>query len=125
MARVRIPNTSVAAFYLDRWYEVVAAEVLPRLPSREIKGVAHLHEGGQTPTYDAARADRKAVPPDAELAVYMDAQSRIVAIEDAQSARGREIRDLGKPNRPEDSQPCIAKCTINGPNGAYCLPGCS
>jgi len=130
MAQVTVPaGEALVAFYLDQTFTVVAAEFLPPPGiSRQIQGVSHKHDRPtiRTPQFDATRVNRVpdiTVPTNnALVALYMDADSRIVALESIQPGTVRKVKDLGIPI--PGGGPCPTRCTVYGPNGAYCLPGC-
>ena len=123
MAQVNIPPTAIVAFYLDRSFNVVATEILPRQgQGRQIEGVAFQQAVPtlRNPVWDHNQRPEVQVPENAGMAIYVDADSRIVAIEKVPTAP-RKIRSIA----PEaGNPPCSARCTVYGPNGAYCLPGC-
>jgi hypothetical protein len=116
---VAIPDTAVVAVYVDKDGEHVASESLIGVTGRVVRGF--VPSTPLPPTTNPVPAPQALPPltiPEAVTAIYLDMDSRIVAIEFLSKVKGRIGMDLGL---PQDAPPCTPKCTINGPNGTYCI----
>jgi hypothetical protein len=123
MTIISMPGAAIVAFYLDGNGQVVASEFLRGVNGRQFPGQAwQAAPIVDDPEFDDIPLASSPVPDSAVLAVYLDAKSQVVATEVYNGAQQRVIQDLGAPIG--DGGACAPRCTVQGPNGFYCLPGC-
>ncbi len=122
---VKVPDTAVAAFYMADG-QTLAQEYLVGVKERRIRGFLVPLSAPTNPYPSPLPTDPVprsiALPNGATYALYFDMDSRICAIESLAGVTGRDGMDLGPPLGGPPG--CPAKCTLIGPNGSYCMPGC-